>query len=287
MVLTIFPTLAITAPRLVYLVLVLAYLKQYAIILIGLEVLVLMSVTAFYFKIDRNKAMMGSIASIFGPCFRLDELTNYYLVTSLTSGVYSFLSMLLLPIFRYGLLVYKDSLISGTFPEPSIIEKNCTVFTVKFDDFVTRSQLIQKNCMEIVITGLRDLFEHHDLFSYWYYVGTIIMWIVSLLATWFLHAYMKLSFRYQLSKWIHLNIFKTSFFNVIWPTADLIWYPFLNGVLTNKYYYENVDKDAKEYLGKSVLGYCLKSGHLELGKVTQIPLKFHFPLFSHISMIFL
>ena len=69
--LTIFPTLALTLPRQMYLVLILVYLKHYALIILVLELLILMIVASFYFKNDRSKAIMGAIASIFGPCFRV------------------------------------------------------------------------------------------------------------------------------------------------------------------------------------------------------------------------
>ena len=247
LVLTFVPTLALTLPRQIYLVLLLSYMKEFALALIALEVLILLIVAAVYSKADRSKAFIGAIASVFGPCFRVDEQTSYYLATGLTSGIYSFLVMLFLPMCYYGLHVYNDALFDGCVPEPLLFEKNCTL-----------------------VTNLTEFFEYHNLFGYWYYVGISMMWIVSLLATWFLHAYMKLSFRYQLSKWIHLNIFKTSFFNVIWPTADLIWYPFVNGIMSNKDYYEKANDEAIEYLDKSILGYCLKSGHQDIGKVRKV-----------------
>ena len=249
LILTFIPTMALTLPRQMYLVLILAYLKGYSLILIGLELMLLMLVASIYFKNDMSKAIIGAIASIFGPCFRVDELSNYYLATGLTSGLYSFLNMLLLPMYHYGLHVYENTTFSGRVPEPLLMEKNCT---------------------EISVTGLSDFFDNHNLFGYWYYLGITLIWTISLLATWFLHAYMKLSFRYRLSKWIHLNICRTSLFNVIWPTADLIWYPLLNGVLSNKDYYEDVNEDAKEHLGISILGYCLKSGHQDIGKVRKV-----------------
>ena len=245
--LTFVPTLALTLPRQIYLVLLLSYLKKFALALIALEVLILLCVAAVYSKADRSKAFIGAIASVFGPCFRVDEQTSYYLATGLTSGIYSFLVMLFLPMCYYGLHVYKDALFDGCVPEPLLFEKNCTK-----------------------VTNLNEFFEYHNLFGYWYYLGITLIWTISLLATWFLHAYMKLSFRYRLSKWIHLNICRTSLFNVIWPTADLIWYPLLNGVLSNKDYYEDVNEDAKEHLGISILGYCLKSGHQDIGKVRKV-----------------
>ena len=249
LVLTFFPTLALTLPRQICLVLLLSYMKQFALALIALEALLLLTVAAFYSKADRSKAFIGAIASVFGPCFRVDEHTSYYLATGLTSGLCSFLNMLLLPFYHYGLHVYEDTTFNGCVPENLLIEKNCT---------------------KISVTGLIDFFKNHNLFGYWYYLGITLTWTISLLATWFLHAYMKLSFRYRLSKWIHLNICRTSFFNVIWPTADLIWYPLLNGVLSNKDYYENVNKDAKKHLRKSILGYCLKSGHQDIGKARKV-----------------
>ena len=81
LVLTFVPTLALTLPRQIYLVLLLSYMKQFALALIALEVLLLLTVAAFYSKADRSKAFIGAIASVFGPCFRVDEQTSYYLAT--------------------------------------------------------------------------------------------------------------------------------------------------------------------------------------------------------------
>ena len=169
MTLTFLHTLALTLPRQLYLVFILAYLKRFSLILIGLEVLLLTILASFYWKYDKKKAMIGAIASLFGPCFRVDELTNFYLITGLTSGLYSFISMLLLPIYHYGLHVYGVTLYKGTIPEPWLLENP-----------------------EINVTNLDDLFESHCLFGYWYYVGITLMWTISLLATLFLHHYMKL-----------------------------------------------------------------------------------------------
>ena len=61
MVLTFLPTLALTLPRQMYLVLVLAYLKEYALILLSLEAILLMIVASFYLKNDKSKAIIGAI----------------------------------------------------------------------------------------------------------------------------------------------------------------------------------------------------------------------------------
>ena len=244
MVLTFLPTLALTLPRQMYLVLVLAYLKLYALILLALEAILLMIVASFYFKNDRSKAIMGAIASIFGPCFRVDEMTKYYLATGLTSGIYSFLSMLLLPMYH----VYEDTLFNSTVSEPPLLANNRT---------------------EIPLNGLTNYFENHHLFGMWYFLAVCMIWSISLASTVFLHFYMKLSFRLKISKALHLHLFRTSFFTPIWPTSELIWYPLTNGILANKDYYEKANGDAKKYLGKSILGYSLTAGYDDIVTVRK------------------
>ena len=248
MILTFIPTMALIFPRQMYLVLILSYLKQYAFIVIGMEVVLLMIVSSFYFKKDKSQAMIGAIASIFGPCFRVDEQTNFYLATGMTSGFYSFLSMLLLPMFHHWLHVYENTLFGGCVPEPLLLEKNCS---------------------EILVTGLENIFEEHYIFGPWYFLVICIMWSLSFMSTVFLHFYMRVMFRHRISKALHLQLFRSSFFTPIWPTSELIWYPILNGILANETYFYNENKRAEWFHGKSVLGYCLKAGYMDMATVRK------------------
>ena len=145
--------------------------------------------------------------------------------------------------YHYGLHVY-----GGTVPEPPLLENNPTV---------------------IPVDGLKTYFETHHLFGLWYFLAVCIIWSISLASTVFLHFYMRMSFRHKISKALHLHLFRTTFFTPIWPTSELIWYPMLNGILASKDYYHGANNDAKEYLGKSILGYSLKAGYEDIATVRE------------------
>ena len=189
-------------------------------------------------------AILGAVSSLVAPCIIINDFSDFYLRTGLTSTISYGVISIVLPI-----MVYYD--VRSVLPIGSIVG-----YQEEFKLFIN-STLPMFNNEEFI-------FSHP---FYQFVTALIILTMLSILIVSFFHLYIDTMFRLKVSSFINGNI--ASWFSPIWPSKDLVWLPFVNQILANPTEEElqKIDKRTLINFKSSLLEFCCESGNLSLTKV--------------------
>ena len=175
----VFPLMLLQSiPRIATLGICFAYLKGNGFFLMLVLISLILVMIYRFYKIDVQKAFLGAISSLFGPCIILDDFTRFYLFVSMIS---SSLYMLLLVLLNF-LVFFKIG-----------ITDKSTVFEMgrPFQNMTTSS-----NGSSVI-----KFLQNHPLTNTMW--GLLVLWIFSIAAAYVLHLYIDRIYRLIFSNWIH------------------------------------------------------------------------------------
>ena len=107
--------LLLTLPRIITLGLTFSFLKMHGFIPVVLLLIFILVSVLPYHKIDGSKLLLGVTSSLLAPCIVLDDISNFYLIVSMSSTIFYIILYSILPIIRKENLYKPNELSNETY----------------------------------------------------------------------------------------------------------------------------------------------------------------------------
>ena len=109
--------------------------------------------------------------------------------------------------------------------------------------------------------------EGNHLFRY--SIGILTLWFTNFFLLWVLYEYNNPINKLRISRWLHLRLFRQSFFDPIFDQDKLLWLPFLTNYLDRPEDLDKINTRIGVTLKSNLIEFAVENGHYDLTKVSH------------------